>query len=97
MEKLYVAYGSNLNIAQMALRCPTAHIYGTGLLNNWELIYRGSMTGSYATIRRRKGSAVPVVVWSIMENDEKSLDIYEGYPRFYFKQNVMVDLPSGKK
>ena len=45
MEKLYVAYGSNLNIAQMALRCPTAHIYGTGLLNNWELIYRGSMTG----------------------------------------------------
>jgi len=73
------------------------HIYGTGLLNNWELIYRGSMTGSYATIRRRKGSAVPVVVWSIMENDEKSLDIYEGYPRFYFKQNVMVDLPSGKK
>ena len=97
MKKLYVAYGSNLNIAQMALRCPTAHIYGTGLLNNWELIYRGSMTGSYATIRRRKGSAVPVVVWSIMENDEKSLDIYEGYPRFYFKQNVMVDLPSGKK
>ena len=97
MEKLYVAYGSNLNIAQMALRCPTAHIYGTGLLNNWELIYRGSMTGSYATIRRRKGSAVPVVVWCIMENDEKSLDIYEGYPRFYFKQNVMVDLPSGKK
>lgn len=62
MKKLYVAYGSNLNIAQMALRCPTAHIYGTGLLNNWELIYRGSMTGSYATIRRRKGSAVPVVV-----------------------------------
>lgn len=97
MKKLYVAYGSNLNIAQMALRCPTAHIYGTGLVNNWELIYRGSMTGSYATIRRRKGSAVPVVVWSIMENDEKSLDIYEGYPRFYFKQNVMVDLPSGKK
>lgn len=31
MKKLYVAYGSNLNIAQMALRCPTAHIYGTGL------------------------------------------------------------------
>lgn len=82
MKKLYVAYGSNLNIAQMALRCPTAHIYGTGLLNNWELIYRGSMTGSYATIRRRKGSAVPVVVWSIMENDEKSLDIYEGYGKY---------------
>jgi hypothetical protein len=45
MKKLYVAYGSNLNIAQMALRCPTAHIYGTGLLNNWELIYRGTIVG----------------------------------------------------
>ena len=88
--KIYVAYGSNLNIAQMALRCPTAHIYGTGLLNNWELIYRGSMTGSYATIRRRKGSAVPVVVWCIMENDEKSLDIYEGYPHKYKK--IAVDV-----
>ena len=53
MEKLYVAYGSNLNIAQMALRCPTAHIYGTSLLNNWELIYRGSMTGSNDKKKKR--------------------------------------------
>lgn len=37
MKKLYVAYGSNLNIAQMALRCPTAHIYGTGLLKTGSL------------------------------------------------------------
>lgn len=97
MKKLYVAYGSNLNIRQMALRCPTARIYSAGILNNWELIYRGSKTGSYATIRRKKGSAVPVVVWSIGEQDEKNLDRYEGYPTFYFKQNVMVDLPFGKK
>lgn len=97
MGKLYAAYGSNLNIAQMALRCPTARIYGTGLLNNWELIYRGSMTGSYATIRRKRGSIVPVAVWNIEKGDEDNLDKYEGYPRFYFKQNVMVDFPNGKK
>lgn len=82
MKKLYVAYGSNLNIAQMALRCPTAHIYGTGLLNNWELIYRGSMTGSYATIRRRKGSAVPVVVWSKWRMTRRGLTFMRGIPDF---------------
>ena len=86
MGKLYVAYGSNLNIAQMALRCPTARIHGTGQLNNWELIYRGSPVNSYATIHRKSGSRVPVVVWEIQEADEQSLDRYEGYPRFYFKQ-----------
>lgn len=97
MEKLYVAYGSNLNISQMALRCPTARVYGAGLLNNWKLIFRGSRTGAYATIQRKHGSVVPVVVWNIQSADERHLDMYEGYPTLYFKQNVMVDLPSGKK
>lgn len=50
MKKLYVAYGSNLNIAQMALRCPTAHIYGTGLLNNWELTGRQPLSCQHLTI-----------------------------------------------
>ena len=53
--KLYVAYGSNLNKQQMRHRCPSAKPVYTGYLNNWELIYRGSKTGSYATIRRKKG------------------------------------------
>ena len=32
MGKLYIAYGSNLNLAQMAARCPSASIYAAGLL-----------------------------------------------------------------
>lgn len=97
MGKLYIAYGSNLNLSQMALRCPTARVYSAGLLNNWELIFRGSRTGAYATIQRKRGSAVPVVVWSIQPTDEQHLDMYEGYPTLYYKQDVMVDLPDGKK
>lgn len=97
MSKLYIAYGSNLNVDQMSRRCPTARIYGSGFLNNWELIYRGSKTGAYATIRRKKGSMVPIVVWEIEKADERNLDIYEGYPTFYFKQSVMASLPQGKK
>lgn len=97
MERYYVAYGSNLNIEQMEYRCPTAEVYASGMLNNWELIFRGSKTGAYATIRRKRGSMVPVVIWKIKEQDERHLDIYEGFPTFYTKLNVMVDLPDGKK
>lgn len=97
MKRYYVAYGSNLNLKQMACRCPSASIYGVGQLNNWELVYRGSMTNSHATIIRKSGSYVPVLLWSIEPTDEEMLDIYEGYPRYYYKQNVMVDIDGKKK
>ena len=97
MGKLYIAYGSNLNLAQMAARCPTAKIYAKGVLNNWELVYRGSERNSHATIERKSGSTVPVLVWEIQPTDEYRLDIYEGYPRYYFKKNIMVDIGGKKK
>lgn len=97
MRKLYVAYGSNLNLKQMAYRCPSATIYGTGILNNWELVFRGSMVNSHATIRRKQGSYVPVLLWEIGPSDEKRLDIYEGYPHYYFKQNVIVNMGNTRK
>lgn len=31
---LYAAYGSNLNIAQMTVRCPNARMYGRTELEN---------------------------------------------------------------
>ena len=97
MSRLYVAYGSNLNISQMALRCPDAKIYGTGVLNNWELLFRGSPTNSHATIKRHSGKAVPVLVWSISEADEQQLDRYEGFPVYYYKKDVMVNIDGKKK
>lgn len=97
MSKLYVAYGSNLNLTQMARRCPSAGIYGVGQLNNWELVYRGSMVNSHATIRRKQGAYVPVLLWSIEPDDERRLDVYEGYPIYYYKRTVMVDIGSRKK
>ena len=80
---LYVAYGSNLNVQQMSYRCPGATVAFTGYLINWKLLYRGSHTGSYATVKRQKGS--------------KALDLYEGYPRFYKKRNVFVRLKNGTR
>ncbi len=97
MEKLYIAYGSNLNLAQMASRCPSASIYAKGVLNNWALVYRGSKTNSHATIIRKQNSTVPVLIWNIKPEDEYQLDIYEEYPNYYFKKNIMVTIEGKKK
>ena len=53
MKKYYIAYGSNLNVQQMKFRCPTARVVGTSVIRNYELLYKGSKTGSYLTIEKK--------------------------------------------
>lgn len=91
-KRLYVAYGSNLNIRQMKHRCPTAKLYGTGEIKDYELQFKGHPDSAFATIAPKEGASVPVAVWEIQLRDEMSLDRYEGYPSHYFKQNVPVQL-----
>lgn len=91
MEKrYYIAYGSNLNTQQMRARCPGAKIIGTGVIEDCELLFRGSKTGAYLTIEGRKDSSVPVVVWSTTAEDEAALDRYEGCPTFYYKAEMTI-------
>lgn len=97
-KKYYLAYGSNLNVRQMRYRCPTAKPIGITAISNYELLYKGSKTGSYLTIEKKKGSLVPIVVWEVTAADEKRLDAYEGYPNFYYKKEMKlpVRLANGK-
>jgi gamma-glutamylcyclotransferase (GGCT)/AIG2-like uncharacterized protein YtfP len=95
--KVYVAYGSNLDTEQMAWRCPKAKIISSGMLEGWELIYRRSYSGAYATIRKAPGKYVPVGLWKISAADERALDRYEGFPTFYQKHTVEVLVDGGKK
>ena len=90
MEKYYLAYGSNLSMAQMATRCPNARYVGTADLEGYQLLFKGSQTGSYLTVEPKQGSKVPVLVWEISEHDESNLDRYEGFPAFYYKKQVEV-------
>jgi hypothetical protein len=73
-EKIYIAYGSNLNLPQMEHRCPTAKVLGTSEIKDYELLFRGSKTGSYATIEPCEGSSVPVLLWCVKPKDEIALD-----------------------
>ena len=87
--KYYIAYGSNLSVEQMKIRTPDAVIVGTSILKDWRLLFR-----QFATIKKCKGYSVPVLVWKISGQDEKSLDRYEGYPRFYIKRNLKIAVTS---
>ncbi|MGL5434171.1 MAG: gamma-glutamylcyclotransferase family protein [Lachnospiraceae bacterium] len=93
MNKLYIAYGSNLSIEQMAYRCRTANLLKTGFIEDWALCFRsmGESDGpAYATIVPEIDSKVPVAIWEIDRLAEQALDIYEGYPRLYYKKNIQV-------
>ena len=98
MKRYYIAYGSNLDIQQMRWRCPNARVIGISAIPDYELLYKGSKTGAYLTIEKKKGSVVPVAVWEVTETDEQSLDRYEGFPTFYYKKNMRlpVTLRNGK-
>ena len=92
MCKYYIAYGSNLNINQMKRRCPTARVIGTGFIEDYELLFKGSKTGGYLTIEKAEGKSLPVAIWKVTEIDEQALDRYEGYPTFYYKADVEIDI-----
>ena len=88
--KYYIAYGSNLNVPQMRARCPHARVAGTAVIKDYELLFKGSKTGSYLTIEECPGASVPVVIWSVEDSDEANLDRYEGYPDFYYKKEFKL-------
>ena len=88
--KMYIAYGSNMDLEQMQRRCPEAELLGTGRIENWRLMFKGSKTGAYATIEREKGQNVPILLWRITATDEERLDRYEGFPSFYYKRTIQA-------
>lgn len=90
-DRYYIAYGSNLNLEQMARRSPTAKAIQTTYLQGYRLMFRGR-NSAVATIEKHKGCKAPVLVWQLQPGDEHSLDIYEGYPNLYRKEMLCVTL-----
>lgn len=95
-ERIYAAYGSNMDETQMKRRCPKAKLVGRGEVVGLHLLFKGSGSGVYATLEEAKDfigmqNRVPVILWSITPQDEKALDHYEGFPHFYYKQDICVD------
>ena len=97
-ETLYFAYGSNINLQQMAVRCPDAKVVEPAVLENYELLFRGNAHGyGVATIRFKEGSQVHGLLWRLTPECEQNLDTYEAYPQLYDKQKVPLRTKSGKQ
>lgn len=96
-DRLYFAYGSNINLGQMACRCPAAEVVGPAVLDSYELLFRGNRSGyGVATVEPLLGSQVPGLLWKLTPECEQSLDIYEGYPRLYEKEDITVRAADGR-
>lgn len=90
MKRLYLAYGSNMNLEQMARRCPTARVLGSATLQGFTLTFRGSHGGAVANIEADPAGMVPVLLWEIQLADEAALDRYEGFPTLYQKKILPI-------
>jgi hypothetical protein len=96
---LYAAYGSNMDPAQMLLRCPHSPQRGTGWLEGWRLTFGGEdigWDGALATVVEEPGSRVFVVLYDMFGNDEKELDKWDGVTLGYYrKAKVRVETLDG--
>lgn len=78
---LYAAYGSNMDPAQMRVRCPHSPLYGTGWVEGWRLTFGGEdvgWEGSLATLVEDTSSRVFVALYDLTPIDEAALDEWEG-------------------
>ena len=90
----YIAYGSNMVQEQMAHRCPGARLIGTGYISGARLEFYLHATVEKTGDQRNR---VPVAVWEINSSDEQRLDIYEGFPSYYIKEEWPVHMRDGSE
>lgn len=90
----YFAYGSNLCVKQMALRCPDAIDPRPAVLSDhdWLINERG-----VATVEPLAGNEVHGVIWQLSDHDLAVLDSAEGVPVRYRRDRLTVhtdDVPA---
>jgi gamma-glutamylcyclotransferase (GGCT)/AIG2-like uncharacterized protein YtfP len=98
---LYFAFGSNLNPAQMAERCPGHTVVGLAALRDHRVAFpltSGGWGGGVAGVQVAHGSTVWGMVYDLSEEHVAALDRYEGFVgpgdqhNLYERERVWVDL-----
>ena len=86
---LYAAYGSNMDPAQMAERCPHSPRAGSGWIEGWRLTFGGEdigWDGALATVVEDADARVFVVLYELSDDDERSLDRWDGATLGYYRK-----------
>lgn len=88
---LYFAYGSNMDAAAMAQRCPRSKVLGRARLMRYRFAI---MAEGYATVERDPRSVVWGVLWDVALSDVRALDAYESVATGLYskiQQTVLLD------
>jgi gamma-glutamylcyclotransferase (GGCT)/AIG2-like uncharacterized protein YtfP len=74
MTMLYFAYGTNMDRAAMAQRCPDARALGVARLDEHRFFFARA---GYASVAPQPGAVVHGVLWRVSVRDLAALDAYE--------------------
>lgn len=91
--KLYFAYGSNMDLAQMRKRCPSASLFGVGELKGFRLefnIYSPRRRCGCADVVPARGTSVWGLIFRVSDAEMERLDRFEGVPFHYQRATYNV-------
>ncbi|MBU1173958.1 MAG: gamma-glutamylcyclotransferase [Alphaproteobacteria bacterium] len=94
---VYFAYGSNMLIQRLAMRCPSAEVVGIGRAEGYRVEYcLGSPDGSSkAGLRRCEGATAWGVLFSLALGERSVLDGFEGTPVYYRRAEMELARADG--
>ena len=90
----YFAYGSNMDMSRLSNRGVNPITRNKGTLKNWKLKFNKKASSgdwSFANIEPSEGDTVEGLVFTIKESDLKLLDKFEGAPRHYRREILIVE------
>ena len=103
MQIKYFAYGSNLDLAQMKIRCPSSELISKGSLSGYRLTfnrYSSGWGGGVADVIQDQDSKVWGLVFKLSNSDLKRLDSYEGcyndQTSLYERWKAIINTPKGQ-
>ena len=84
--RLYLAYGSNMDVNQMDYRCPDSYIFDKVVVEDYKFVLDNA---GVASIVPAKGYKVEAILWAVHELDVETLDIYEGVDYGCYEKTTM--------
>jgi len=88
----YFAYGSNMLRERLEERVEKVDYIGRAVLSDYAVSFSklGSDGSGKATIVKRDGEIVEGAIFSLTENQLRMLDRFEGYPKHYIREELVV-------
>jgi len=87
---MYAAYSFFMNWSVMADKCHTAQVVGVSEIKDHRLVFRGDNAQAVANVEPHKGGTAPVLLWELTPAAETAIDLFEGFPARYRKEQVKV-------